>query len=224
MKPQNLFVLLFIITSYQCNFTQETIGEERQDFKLQPKDFEQGKCYAKCLVTDQYAEDSEEYIVYTGDESLEDVDFETISIEIKAASTRWVKKKADKNCQSADPDDCLVWCLEESPAETKEIRVLKDTSQTTNYEIQSIAQYTLDEKGGFTEWREVLCEKDITLTVVKRIQSSLRELGYYDGQNARVANLAPKTKASLTAYQKDHQLPVGNLDFETLDALGVETN
>ena len=30
--------------------------------------------------------------------------------------TEWVKKKADRNCLSADPDDCLVWCLVEVPA------------------------------------------------------------------------------------------------------------
>ena len=38
---------------------------------------------------------------------------QTEQIEVSPASTKWVKKKADKNCLSANPDDCLVWCLVE---------------------------------------------------------------------------------------------------------------
>jgi len=30
------------------------------------------------------------------------------------AGSKWVKKKANRNCLSADPNDCLVWCLVES--------------------------------------------------------------------------------------------------------------
>ena len=33
---------------------------------------------------------------------------------------KWVRKKTDRNCLSADPDDCLVWCLVDVPVE-KEI-------------------------------------------------------------------------------------------------------
>ncbi len=51
---------------------------------------------------------------------------ETERIEVKPANTKWIKKKADRNCLSADPEDCLVWCLVEVPAEyrtvTKQVR------------------------------------------------------------------------------------------------------
>ena len=40
----------------------------------------------------------------------------TERVETKPASTKWVKKRADANCLSANPDDCLVWCLVETPA------------------------------------------------------------------------------------------------------------
>ena len=49
-------------------------------------------------------------------------------IEISSASTKWVKRKADRNCISTDPNDCLVWCLIEVPAEyglAEESMVLK---------------------------------------------------------------------------------------------------
>ena len=35
-------------------------------------------------------------------------------IETAPAATKWVKKRADRNCLSADPNDCLVWCLVET--------------------------------------------------------------------------------------------------------------
>ena len=37
------------------------------------------------------------------------------------AATKWVKKKADRNCVSANPDDCLVWCLVQVPAQNKTV-------------------------------------------------------------------------------------------------------
>lgn len=36
---------------------------------------------------------------------------EIIPVKGVAAGTKWVKQKADRNCLSADPNDCLVWCL-----------------------------------------------------------------------------------------------------------------
>jgi len=35
---------------------------------------------------------------------------ESEQIEIAPASTKWVKRKVDVNCLSADPNDCIVWC------------------------------------------------------------------------------------------------------------------
>lgn len=36
---------------------------------------------------------------------------EVIPMNFVGPSTKWVKKRADRNCLSANPDDCLVWCL-----------------------------------------------------------------------------------------------------------------
>ena len=47
-------------------------------------------------------------------------EFESITetYTISEASERWEKRKADPTCLSADPEDCLVWCLVEVPART----------------------------------------------------------------------------------------------------------
>ncbi len=36
---------------------------------------------------------------------------EVIPMKFVGPSTKWVKRRADRNCLSANPDDCLVWCL-----------------------------------------------------------------------------------------------------------------
>ena len=52
---------------------------------------------------------------------------ETETIETVPASTKWVKKKSNDNCLSADPSDCMIWCLVEVPSQhrtiTKSVRV-----------------------------------------------------------------------------------------------------
>lgn len=79
--------------------------------------------------------------------------YETITeqIEVSPASTKWVKKKADKNCLSANPEDCLVWCLVEVPASyrtlTKTQRVgcdegYTDTGDDCTRVIEIPATYT----------------------------------------------------------------------------------
>ena len=71
-----------------------------------------------------------------------------------------------------------------------------------------------------TEWREVVCSADVTSTMVRSVQNALRTLGYDPG----VADnqMGPMTKAALVKFQKDKGLPVGQLDIETLEALGID--
>ncbi|MCC6281950.1 MAG: peptidoglycan-binding protein [Saprospiraceae bacterium] len=241
--------------------------------------------------------------------------YETVTerIEKIAASTKWVKKKADFNCLNANPDDCLVWCLVETPAEyqtlTKRVnkgcdgsggadagciktievpavmgtrsvqRIKKPTSVREEYrpaEYKAVAVRSTDESiavskqflktppsfreefvpaeykavltkavkkqassrtetippeyiavtkrklvkaGGFSEWREVLCEEKLTGYKISEIQMALKKAGYYTGTADN--KMGAGTKAALSKFQKDKGLPVGNIDLETLKALGV---
>lgn len=285
-------------------------------------------------------------------------------IETAPASTKWVKKRADRNCLSADPNDCLVWCLIEVPAQyrtvTKKVRVgcddgwtdngddciktveipaeystrtynklktaastrqteipaqyksitktvVKTPAQTRTVEIPAEyttrtvrklqtpastrtetapvimgsyttrvrkgcpsgytedtgaggngdcirsteipaeytsrsfrklatpastrtidipAEYTtvtrrvLVKKGGFTEFKEVICDDKVDNVTVRQIQEALRSRGYDPGPSDNV--MGARTKAALVKYQKDNGLPVGSLDFETMKSLGVK--
>jgi len=182
-----------------------------------------GSCFAKCLIQEQVEYDTVEYFVFTGNLDKEDVSLEVIETDIilEPASTKWVKKKADRNCLSSDPNDCMVWCLVEVPAVRETEAVLKDTSQTKNFiKKQSINVHLLQE-GGFTDWREVVCANNINSDLIQSVQEALMSKGYDVGAISFNNRLGADTKAALVKYQREHGLPVGQLDFETLESLDV---
>ena len=55
---------------------------------------------------------------------------------------------------------------------------------------------------------------------ISQIQEALRAKGYDPGPTDNV--LGAKTREALTKFQKDNNLPVGNLNVETMRALGIE--
>lgn len=87
--------------------------------------------------------------------------------------------------------------------------------------FSTIYKEEISEKEGFTIWKEVLCGPYCggASFKVTDIQESLKEKGYDIDINNRLDN---KTKAALIQFQKDNNLPIGQLDVETLRMLGVE--
>ncbi len=203
-------------------------------------------------VAAQFQEVEEKIMVKPAEIKLVEVpaQYETVTeqIEVAPASTKWVKRKGDANCLSANPDDCLVWCLVEVPAQyetvtktvmktpptTKEVTVpaeyksVKKTvmvkaAETRTVEVpaefKTVSNRRLVKPGGYTDWREVLCQNKINSVKIKEIQAALKAKGYDPG--AIDDQMGAKTKAALVQFQKDKGLPVGQLDFETLKALGV---
>ena len=53
--------------------------------------------------------------------------------EVAPKGTKWVKKRGDQNCLSQNPDDCLVWCLVEVPAQYQ--TVTKTVDEVCHYHI-----------------------------------------------------------------------------------------
>jgi len=225
MKTKMLsFSILAIAFLCQCTVSPSANRNLRatSDSRIGPANAKPGACYAKCLIPDQVSTDEQFIAVYTGDEAFEEVDLETKTMIIKPASQKWGKKKADRNCLSEDPNDCLVWCLVDVPAETETYKILKDTTQSPNYTMTSVQQEKLLAKGGFTEWKEVLCPKQITKSLISQIQTALMNQAFY--KEALTSSFDTKTKAALSDFQRANNLPVGQLDLETMDALGVIIN
>ena len=93
------------------------------------------------------------------------------------------------------------------------------TSSETPAQYNTITKTNLVKAGGFTEWREVVCDADITPDLYRKIQTALNAKGYNVGTVDGV--IGAGTKAQLVKFQKDNGLPIGQLDNETLKALGV---
>ena len=76
-------------------------------------------------------------------------------------------------------------------------------------------------QGGFTDWREVVCDSEITVELIRSVQKALIARGYNVGPAGADNKIGKDTKDALMKYQKDNNLPVGQLDIETLKSLGV---
>ncbi len=90
---------------------------------------------------------------------------------------------------------------------------------STPAEYRTITKRVLKEKGGFTDFREVLCPGKVS-NAVQKIQKALKEKGYNPGPIDNI--MGPKTRAALTKFQEENSLPYGNLNLETLTALGIQ--
>lgn len=177
--------------------------------------------------------------------------YETVTedVLVTPATRKWEKGMADVNCLSANPADCQVMCLKEIPAVYKKVsrQVMKEPATRKEIPVEAITkvvskkvidqpaqQQTIEvpatykkitkrelvQKGGYGEWHEVLCASQVTPTRILAIQKALKENGYDPGELDNT--LGGKTKAALMKFQQDKNLPVGNLNMETLKALGVE--
>ncbi|MEM9545014.1 MAG: peptidoglycan-binding domain-containing protein [Bacteroidota bacterium] len=165
----------------------------------------------------------EEFFVYTGDGN-ENVEIIEKKIVVKSAQTKWIKKPANlkTKCASPDPNDCMVWCLVEEEAVVRTIQVLVDTTQTKNDVIERIKKQTGEEKRGTMEWKEVVCEKYIDVSLIQSVQNRLLEKGFYGGD--KNGKMDKSFKDALSLFQIENTLPVGQFDFETLDVHGVLVN
>ncbi len=172
-------------------------------------------------------------------------------IMVAPATTRWEKGSGDANCLSNDPKDCQVICLKEIPAQFNKVerKVVKTPSYTrqilTPAELKivprqvmvkpaeviqieipatykKIMEKRISKTGGYTDWREVLCGSKLTSDRIRQIQNALIAKGYSVGAAGADNVFGEATKEALRKFQADNSLPQGNLNIETLNALGVK--
>lgn len=176
---------------------------------------EPGKCYAKCKISAS-VEVRKEVVEYFGIE--EEVPEQILeSVEVMPAGKKWVKKKADKNCLSANPDDCVVWCLQETEP-VFDVRWVEIDSSSQELLQVVYSEYEHSSPEGFTEWREIVCEKDLTPALIGKTKRALIEKGYDAGNSNKIDR---KLKAALLKFQTDYDYPQGQFSVESLEALGI---
>ncbi len=160
-----------------------------------------GSCYARCHFPDQ--EKTVTYNVFTG--SIETgIDLEIKEISSNNSSTKWVKIKG-------------VWtAVKTNNPTTEKIKVVKDISQTDQYEART---FKITEKNS-SEWAEVICSHKITSDFITLLQKRLNA----GGKSVEVTGkFNDATKKALVSFQKEHNLPSGNLDVQTLKVLNLES-
>ncbi len=91
----------------------------RKSFE-RPKNPEPGKCYAKAKFPSTFDHLTKLYPVFTGKDKVNSPFIEKRKFIIQAYSKKWIKKKT-KNCVTSDPEDCFVWCWDETPKSQKRI-------------------------------------------------------------------------------------------------------
>ncbi len=240
-----------------------------------PPNAEPGKCYARCLIPDQFEFKEEQVLdkpvsfkmevtpatyktvndtvvvkkAYTK-KIVVPAEFETVTedVLVTPATTKWQKGKADASCLSANPADCQVLCLVEVPAVYRKVtkkvlvtaassreedvpaevkittrKVVDEPARNEKIEIpatyKSVMKKILVAKGGYQDWKEVLCADKLNEQRILAIQKALKAEGYDPGPFDNM--FGAKTKEALIKFQQDKGLPVGNLNMETLKVLGV---
>lgn len=225
---KRLFLFSTIVLFSSCGgFLDSSYGDvdyDRKENRRSPSidsnmPSEPGKCYAKCLVVDEYDKFEEEIFVYTGEnEEQEGIVYETIITEPE--TEKWVKKEA-KNCLSKNKNDCLVWCLTKTPEMSEDFYIVQDTNLIKDFKIEIVSYSELVKEGGYTEWKEVVCQADVTPSFYRGLQEVLIEQGFLVDIPAD-GKINQETKEALVKYQKKNYLPVGSLDVETLRHMGLE--
>ena len=104
---------------------------------------------------------------------------------------------------------------------TEKVMVNPETvrEETIPAVYKEVFEKKLAKQGGYTVWTEILCANKTSASTIRKLQRALRAEGYSIGSVDGV--LGTRTQTSLKQFQIDNELPVGNLNMETLEALGI---
>ena len=155
--------------------------------------------------------------------------YKTISKRVlkTPASTRTVKIPAEYRTVSkrvvATPATTRTVAV---PAQYKTIQVTKEATPASQRRIEIPARYKnvsrqeLVSEGG-TEWREILCETNMTNARITDIQRALKSAGHNPGPIDGV--IGSDTMTAVNSFQRAKGLPVDKyLNIQTVRALGVK--
>ncbi len=150
----------------------------------------------------------------------------TKRVSKKPAAVTTVKKPGEyKAVKKLVIDQPATTRVIKVPAEYATVKVqklvepAKETRVAIPEEFESVTK-TVKKTEGHLEWRQILCETNVTPEVVKKIQDALKDAGVYKGPSD--GNLGPGTVTSIVSYQKAKGLVSGQLTMETLKSLNVK--
>jgi len=216
-------VLCFIVPLFQLScksyFKNVKVENDFNYYKKEGIPIEPGKCFAQSAFIDHYTYHEEIVAVYTGDE-FEAKELKFRKYLAKPIRTKWIWTSPSYLDGSKNPEDVHFWAFNREQAYFGEFYEVIDTNVIKDYQFEKIREYKL-EKENYKDWIEVVCDNDITNEFIIRIKKSLSINGY--GQKLKIdSKITEEMYKALAYFQTNNSLPIGNLDFKTLELLGVE--
>ena len=196
MKP--LYTLTILIFFSFISFAQEVFNPINYAFD----------CYSDVKLPELHRT---LYVYHGIDPNIETQEF---TVMLKTGKTKWEKRKADRNCLSANPEDCLVWCLVEDSAPMI-YDIVKDTSTTTEWYPY---KYIILEKGQ-TKKVQVLCKDELSKELLVALKTKLYKLGYDIKPHKNYKKLKGKFMKEFKLFQEDYELPGGKWTVEAMEFL-----
>jgi len=113
----------------------------------------------------------------------------------------------------------------EIPAVYKTVKVRNLVSAPKEHRIAIPAEYQTVAKTekvteGQMEWRQILCETNVSTDVITKVQAALQRAGHNPGPIDGV--IGYQTRDAMKSYQQKKGLAVGELTYETIKSLGVK--
>ncbi len=139
----------------------------------------------------------------------------------KAIEEPAIYKTVQKRVMTQPPSTKVV----KIPAKYKTVSVTKLISPAEERKVQIPATYQTVSKQvktseGHMEWREILCQTNMTHDRISDIQTALMTKGFNPGPIDGV--IGSRTMAAVNSFQKANNLPVGQyMNIATVKALGV---
>jgi hypothetical protein len=217
MKP--LFSFSFLILLSACSTTTYlhpvTVSPDYSNW-VAGKPNQDGDCIVSDFIGRQVDTTWTQFPVYTGKDP--NAPLKTDRFKTGAMLTKWVKKKADGNCLSANPDDCLVWCLVETGPAESEVTYLTDTIRYKEFSLTRVPVHIDIISQGVLTKIPVVCQDKLTVELAQSISKALVFKGYLPGEQDQFNALL---FAGLKKYQMDNGLVAGKLTIETLESLHI---
>jgi len=192
---KHLLPILSLLTI--CFFSSDIFAQEDG-----PPNPEPGKCYGKSqpLITEAYTEKEDMIAIYNGPKS-DKIEIHKFTLITQAPQNVGTEKVTEAKTQDFN--------MVINPQEVEDENLI---------EYKKIKHF-VKEEAIEAQWVEVLCEKQATEKVIIEVKEKLKAEGFFEGDIDGIQNLRFKNR--LKTYQKAKDLPIGNLNIETVKHLQI---
>ncbi len=199
---KNLFILIltFSISSY-C------IGQKNNS----------NICTATLTQDPVFETIEKTHYIFTGSDTT-GLHVKVTKITVVEGRKEMVKRRKSTDCVSPDPKDCMVEVMEEIPPVTMNLYTLSGPDVSPEFDTRTEKVKVVKIAGGQVK-EQVVCAKNKSAKLIKKVQTALISLGYPLTPNGI---LDQATQLSITDFQKTNGLAYGDLSLATLAALGVK--